>query len=199
MLDSYLEGTAARICTEGPVPVVRKTAEQRAPGGAANTAANLRALGAEVCLLGIVGGDAAGRLLRAALQKSGVDDRWLVEDSRAGTLHKLRILADGQYVVRFDEGETRQCAPATEARLIAHLEERFPRCDLVVVSDYRYGVASDALLTRLKALRAAQPSVLLVDSKALQRFAALGATVVTPNQHEAALIVGPASGAAVSG
>src|SRR4051812_13628767 len=197
MLDSYLEGTAARICTEGPVPVVRKTADQRGRGGPANTAANLRALGAEVCLLGIVGGDAAGRLLRLALQKSGVDDRWLVEDPRAGTLHKLRILADGQYVVRFDEGETRQCAPATETRLIAHLEEAYPRCDLAVISDYRYGVASDALLTRLKALRAAQPSVLLVDSKALQRFAALGATVVTPNHHEAALILGPASGAAV--
>src|SRR5690606_26203024 len=50
MLDSYLEGTAARLCTEGPVPVVRKTAEERVPGGAANTAANLRALGAEVVL-----------------------------------------------------------------------------------------------------------------------------------------------------
>src|SRR5215216_4230046 len=60
LLDSYLEGSASRLCTEGPVPVVRKTAEERAPGGAANTAANLRALGADVAYLGIVGRDVAG-------------------------------------------------------------------------------------------------------------------------------------------
>ncbi|HZS02955.1 MAG TPA: D-glycero-beta-D-manno-heptose 1-phosphate adenylyltransferase [Chloroflexota bacterium] len=195
MLDSYLEGTAARLCAEGPVPVVRKTAEQRAPGGAANTAANLRALGAEVDLLGLVGRDAAGALLRAALRERGVDPRWLVEDDRASTLHKLRILADGQYVVRFDEGETRCCADAAEARLLAHLEETYLRCDVVVVSDYRYGVLSDGLLARLRALRAARPRALLVDSKALGRFAAAGATVVTPNHHEAQLLVEPSGDA----
>src|SRR5689334_7335429 len=91
MLDSYLEGTAARLCSEGPVPVVRKTGEQRAPGGAANTAANLRALGADVVFLGITGCDVAGTLLRSALRARGVDDRWLVDDSAGGTIHKLRI------------------------------------------------------------------------------------------------------------
>src|SRR5438105_6673491 len=79
MLDSYLEGTAARLCSEGPVPVVRKTAEERAPGGAANTAANLRSLGAEVEYLAIVGRDPVGALLREALRTRGVDDRWLVD------------------------------------------------------------------------------------------------------------------------
>ncbi len=195
MLDSYLEGTAARLCTEGPVPVVRKTGEQRAPGGAGNSAANLRALGAAVDLLGLVGRDAAGALLRVALRECGVDPRWLVEDSRASTLHKLRILADGQYVVRFDEGETRDCAEEAVTRLVAHLGEAYPRCDVIVVSDYRYGVLSDALLARLRALRAAQPRALLVDSKALGRFATAGATVVTPNYQEARLHVEPTAAA----
>jgi D-beta-D-heptose 7-phosphate kinase/D-beta-D-heptose 1-phosphate adenosyltransferase len=189
MLDSYLEGAATRLCTEGPVPVVRKTAEQRAPGGAANTAANLRALGADVHLLGLVGRDLAGALLRTALRERGVDDQWLVEDRQASTLHKLRILSDGQYVVRFDEGETRQAAASAHRRLLAHLEALYPRCDLAIVSDYCYGVASDALIARLGALRAATPRVLLVDSKGLHRFAAAGATVVTPNHHEARLLV----------
>src|SRR3712207_4086272 len=76
MLDSYLEGTAARICTEGPVPVVRRLHETRQPGGAANSAANVRALGADVVFLGIVGPDVGGMLLRQALQSCGVDDRW---------------------------------------------------------------------------------------------------------------------------
>ena len=60
MLDTYLEGTASRLCSEGPVPVVQKTAEYRLPGGAANTAANIRALEADVLFLGVVGRDIAG-------------------------------------------------------------------------------------------------------------------------------------------
>ena len=99
MLDTYLEGTAARLCSEGPVPVVRKTSELHAPGGAANTAANLRALDADVVFLGMIGHDMAGTMLRTALRERGIDDSWLVEDEVASTLHKLRILADGQYVV----------------------------------------------------------------------------------------------------
>ncbi len=193
MLDSYLEGSATRLCTEGPVPVVRKTAEERAPGGAANTAANLRALGADVVYLGIVGRDVAGALLRAALRERGVDDCWLVEDGAVGTHHKLRILADDQYVVRFDEGDTRCCSPAGHERLLANLDEAFPCCDLVVISDYGYDVVSPALLARLRALRDARlpdPCVLLVDSKDLRRFRGAGATIVTPNHLEARLAVG---------
>ncbi len=190
MLDSYLEGSAARLSSEGPVPVVHKTAERRVPGGAANTAANLRALGADVVFLGVTGRDMAGSFLRAALRAAGVDDRWLVEDATADTLHKLRILADGQYVVRFDEGARRPLPEDIRARLLADLERAYPRCNLVVISDYGYGVACDPLIERLCALRAARPQPLLVDSKELHRFRAAGATVVTPNHLEARLAAG---------
>ena len=184
MLDTYLEGTAARLCSEGPVPVVSKTAEYRIPGGAANTAANLRALDADVTFLGLVGSDLAGTLLRTALQQRGISDQWLVEDETAQTLHKLRIIADGQYVVRFDEGPAIYTAESQQ-HLIERLEEVYSLCDLVVVSDYRYGVLSDALIARLHTLHAAQPKVLLIDSKALHRFHMLNATLVTPNLLEA--------------
>ncbi|MCZ7572108.1 MAG: D-glycero-beta-D-manno-heptose 1-phosphate adenylyltransferase [Ardenticatenaceae bacterium] len=193
MLDSYLEGTATRLCSEGPVPVVRKTVEERAPGGAANTAANLRALGAEVVFLGIVGGDVAGRLLRSALCQRDIDDRWLVEDESVSTLHKLRILADGQYVVRFDEGETCGCSVEGRQQLLAHLEAAFPHCDAVVISDYTYGAAADEVIGQLRALRAARPCTLVVDSKELWRFRHAGATVVTPNHLEARLDGEPAT------
>ena len=184
MLDTYLEGTAARLCSEGPVPVVSKTAEYRIPGGAANTAANLRALDADVIFLGLVGQDLAGELLRTALRQRGISDQWLVEDDTAQTLHKLRIIADGQYVVRFDEGPTTYTTESQQ-RLVDRLEEVYLQCDLVVISDYRYGVLSDAFITRLHLLHEAQPKVLLIDSKTLHRFSMLNATVVTPNLLEA--------------
>ena len=189
MLDTYLEGTAARLCSEGPVPVVSKTAEYRIPGGAANTAANLRALDADVFFLGLVGSDLAGSLLRTALQQRGISDQWLVEDQTAQTLHKLRIIADGQYVVRFDEGPTTYTAESQQL-LLEKLEEAYPLCDLVVVSDYRYGVLSDACIERLYRLHEAQPKVLLIDSKALHRFQRLNATIVTPNLLEAHVFTG---------
>ncbi len=189
MLDTYLEGTAARLCSEGPVPVVRKTAEQRTPGGAANTAANLRALEADVVFLSIIGHDSAGTLLRSALRERGVDDSWLVEDEQASTLHKMRILADGQYVVRFDDEETHYYTQQAQARLLAHLEHEFPRCDVIIISDYTYGVVSDALIERLHVLQTQQPKPLLIDSKDLYRLRDVGATVVTPNHLEARLLV----------
>ena len=190
MLDTYLEGKATRLCSEGPVPVVRKTAEQRIPGGAANTAANLRALEAEVALLGVVGRDISGSLLREALQACGIDDRWLAEDEQASTLHKLRILADGQYVVRFDEGglQDESYMAATQEQLLVHLERLYAWCDVVLVSDYCYGVVFDALIARLQQLHAAQPKTWLIDSKALHRFRAVPATIVTPNYLEARLM-----------
>lgn len=192
MLDTYLEGTAARLCSEGPVPVVRKTNEYRIPGGAANTATNIRALDADVLLLAAIGQDMAGKLLRAVLRDRGIDDRWLVEEETLTTLHKLRILADGQYVVRFDEGgdEEQLHRYALQEHLVTKLEAAYALCDLVILSDYRYGVCSDALITRLQELQAAHPKLLLIDSKELQRFRSLQATVVTPNYLEACLFVG---------
>src|SRR4051812_47923868 len=133
LLDRYLDGVATRLCKEGPVPVLLKTAEHSAPGGAANVAVNLRALGAEVVFVGLVGRDAAAVELRAALRERDVDDQWLIDDSECTTMSKVRILANDQYVVRLDDGETRVCSEAGRQRLLAAIEEEFPRCDLVVV------------------------------------------------------------------
>jgi D-beta-D-heptose 7-phosphate kinase/D-beta-D-heptose 1-phosphate adenosyltransferase len=186
ILDTYLAGTADRLCSEGPVPVVRKTSENRVPGGAANVAANLRSLEADVRFLGVIGQDLSGSIFRQALRERGVDDRWLIEDPEATTLHKLRILADGQYVVRFDEGKY-HTSPESQARVLEKLDEAFSQSDVVVVSDYCYGVVSDAVLERLREER---PSILLVDSKDLQRFRHTHPTVITPNLQEARLLAG---------
>lgn len=192
MLDSYFEGEASRLCREGPVPIVRKTAELHLPGGAANTAANLRSLGAEVDFLSLVGRDTVGALLQTELQNRRIATRWLLESPAVSTLHKLRILADGQYVVRLDEGNLGQggtLTPDLQQRLLAGLEELYPTCDLVVVSDYCYGSVHRTLVERLRELQRAHPRVLLVDSKDLHAFREVPATVLTPNYTEACQLV----------
>ena len=188
MLDTYLEGTASRLCREGPVPVVRKTGEYWVPGGAANTAANLHALEAEVFFLSIVGRDIAGKRLRTSLLEQGVDDSWIVEDETTNTLHKLRIQADNQYVVRFDE-DAQYHSKEIEEQMLAKLEVAFLQCDLVVVSDYGYASVSDQLIEQLKKLHSSHSCPLLVDSKNLYRFRNVGATIVTPNYQEARSLV----------
>jgi D-beta-D-heptose 7-phosphate kinase/D-beta-D-heptose 1-phosphate adenosyltransferase len=191
MLDTYLEGKATRLCSEGPVPVVAHTAEYRLPGGAANTAANLQALGADVRFLSVIGRDLAGSLFRSTLQRYAVSTNWLVEDEAVRTQHKLRIIADGQYVVRYDEGgplagssDEGVLSPFQQVAL-AQLDEAYAWCELVVISDYRYGVLFPQLLARLRDLQAEQPKVLVVDSKALENFEQIPMTLVTPNEQEA--------------
>ncbi|HEX5439516.1 MAG TPA: PfkB family carbohydrate kinase, partial [Ktedonobacterales bacterium] len=181
MLDTYLLGSAARLCSEGPAPVVAKREEYRVPGGAANTAANMRALGAQVIYLGVIGNDLNGGMLRDALHRHHVSDRWLIQDSAITTLHKLRIIADGQYVVRLDEGEARACAQHIQRRMLSALEVAYPQCDVVVVSDYGYGAVSGEVIACLKRLREGDDRPLIVDSKQLARFREARATVITPN------------------
>jgi D-beta-D-heptose 7-phosphate kinase/D-beta-D-heptose 1-phosphate adenosyltransferase len=199
LLDRYLDGVATRLCKEGPVPVLVKTDEHSAPGGAANVAVNLRALGAEVVFVGLVGQDPAAEELRAALRGRDVDDQWLIDDAECTTMSKVRILANDQYVVRLDDGETRACSDAGRQRLLAAIEAEFPRCDLVVVPDYGYGVAAADVIAKLKELRAARPIVMAVDAKDVRPFASAGATVVMPNVAEACATLGePAPTAARS-
>ena len=185
MLDTWLEGDAIRLCKEAPVPVVRAASTTHCAGGAANTAANLAALGAEVSFISIVGRDSAGHHLRQALRGAGIDDGNLVEDPAVSSLHKLRVIANGQYVVRFDEGDIEQAAESGRALLLRRIADLYARCDAVVVSDYCHGVVGDEVIGTLCRLRERGSKVIVVDSKEIARFSDLRCTMVTPNLQEA--------------
>lgn len=99
-------------------------------------------------------------------------------------------MADGQYAARFDEGDG-HVSPQAEQALLDRLQEAYTACDVVIVADYGYGVASDRLIARLRELRATGNSrPLIVDAKDVRRFAMADATVVTPNLDEALLALG---------
>lgn len=189
MLDTYRSGTAARLCTEGPVPIIVESGRQHTPGGAANAAANLSALGADVRFVGITGGDSTGAILRESLRAHGVSRQWLIEDAAVTTLCKERLIADGQYVARMDTGNTHVCSARGLEQLASNLRDALDGCDAIIVSDYTYGALPDAALTVLRASQEVRNVPLVVDSKDLRRFVGVQATVVTPNQHEARALV----------
>lgn len=190
MLDSYLEGPTGRLCREAPVPVVTVTRRTDVPGGAANAAVNAASLGASVDFLSVVGDDAEGALLSAALRARGVgNDHLLVQRGRR-TLAKHRVLAGGQMVVRYDEGDTAAVGPAVERRLIARLRALLPRAGAVVVSDYAYGVLTPAVVAALREIHAAHDRVLVVDARHLPAYRDVAPTVVKPNYEEVADLLG---------
>lgn len=190
ILDSYLIGSAERICREAPVPIVALGDRTDAPGGAGNTAVNAAALGADVRFLTVVGDDREGRLLSRTLAARGVATDDLLADPTRETLSKNRLVADSQILLRFDRGTTEAAGPATERALIARLRGAFADADAVIVSDYGYGVMTPAVIETLRELQAASPTVVVVDAKYPQRFRDAGATAVKPNHAEATRLLG---------
>ena len=190
ILDVWMSGRASRLCREAPVPVVTLDNRQELPGGAANAALNAASLGAQVTLLSVVGGDQAGTTLRERLGAAGVDvGRLVVQPTRATPL-KRRVVADGQLLVRLDEGDETPLRGRAARRLSDHLAESFPAHDAVLVSDYAAGMIGSSLIAVLARLQATAPRVLVVDAKDLAAYRGVGATAVKPNYQEAAHLLG---------
>ena len=185
MLDEYVWGEVERISPEAPVPVVEIRSRTRAPGGAANAAAGTAALGCTAHLIGVVGDDDAAASLRAGLEEAGVEAGSLVVDSDRSTTIKTRVVAHAQQVVRTDS-ESREALSATvEAALIGSIRELIDDADVLIVSDYGKGVVTAEVAAEAigSAAKAGKPVV--VDSKGVHFEKYRGATVLTPNAHDA--------------
>jgi D-beta-D-heptose 7-phosphate kinase/D-beta-D-heptose 1-phosphate adenosyltransferase len=190
MLDAYLQGTSGRLCREAPVPIVAIEARTDVPGGAANAAVNARALGARVTLLSVIGDDAEGAALRAALVADGVETTHLLADPARRTLAKHRVFAGAQMLVRFDAGTTSRVDRAHEMRVVDALGALVPAHDAVIVSDYGYGILTPRVIASLGTLQASAPRVIVADSKTLGAFRGVGLTAVKPNYDETLRLLG---------
>lgn len=193
MLDSYLMGSANRLCQEAPVPVVTLSDRHDVPGGAANVAVNLHALGARVSFLSVIGEDADGDRLQQALERSEIETAGLLVQPSRRTLVKKRVMAASQMLLRMDEGDTGAIAPEVEQHLTEWLRALFPYCDAIVISDYSYGLLTPRVIDTLATLQATSPKLLVVDSKRLASYRSLGVTVVKPNYKEATRLLADAA------
>src|SRR5262249_22690869 len=152
MLDRYLWGRVDRISPEAPVPVVEIERETFSLGGAGNVAANLRALGAEAALVGVVGQDADGEALLEALGARGIETRRVGRDALRPTTVKTRVIAHSQQVVRTDREVRGDLDGAPGGALSRGLEEELARADGLIVSDYGKGVITAAGIERALSL-----------------------------------------------
>ncbi|MBI2303627.1 MAG: D-glycero-beta-D-manno-heptose-7-phosphate kinase [Chloroflexi bacterium] len=183
MLDEYIVGTVARVSPEAPIPVVNVEKVTYTPGGAANVAANVAALGGEVVLCGVVGDDDVAVRLRQEMEKRGVETRFAVDASRTTTL-KSRVVAHSQQVVRLDRETRSGISQEVATHLLELVEKSLNGVRAVAISDYGKGLTEPWLMARLIPL-AGKGRPLLVDPKGKDYQKYRGSTIITPNEAEA--------------
>ncbi len=185
MLDQYLFGGTSRISPEAPVPVVHVQKTDDRPGGAANVAVNLAALGVRTRLIGVIGRDAAGDSLEALLDRRGIACDFSRVDGRP-TITKTRVQSRGQQLIRLDQ---ENAAPLPGAMLVESLKKGIDGAGAVILSDYGKGALTD-VAAMINVCRDAGVPV-LIDPKGRDFIKYRGATIITPNQSEFEAVAGP--------
>jgi len=189
--DQFVYGNISRVSREAPVFILRHEQTQNVPGGAANCAMNLAALGARVSLIAVTGRDEAGAELRTRLETAGVDVSGVIVSDKVQTTTKVRILAgqahsNRQQVIRIDydanptdDGELRES-------IINTLKSTAASADAIVISDYNYGVVDQHAIDLI---RESTSKPVLIDSRfRLSEFT--GFTAATPNEDEVEHLIG---------
>ncbi len=183
MLDEYVQGDVERISPEAPVPVVRIRDRSERLGGAANVALQCATLGAKVQLAGVVGTDSAGDRLVAAARSGGLDVGAIAALPHRPTTYKVRVLSQGQQMLRLEEEERRQVAEADWQPLLDELD-RGEKPTAIILSDYAKGFLTDELLRRVIDAAKKRAIPVFVDPKGKDFGRYRGATLLTPNLAE---------------
>ena len=195
IIDHFLWGSATRISPEAPVPVVNVQREDFMLGGSANVLRNIISLGGHSTLCGIIGDDPMGQKIVDLVEGVHASTAGLIVGERPTTV-KTRVVAQGQQIVRFDRELVQQPSKGTLESLLQFLATQIHLYDAVIVSDYAKGVVSEHLMIPLRRLletardRENKSIPLIVDPKPSNIHCFVGATVITPNHHEARQISG---------
>lgn len=147
MIDEYLSGKVNRISPEAPVPIVEISEEKLRFGGAANVALNVKTLGCEPLLIGLVGKDRMGDNIKKMMQSDGMDTEGLVIADMRPTTVKTRIIGDNQHIARVDKEELSYANAREEKNLRNRIESLIKKADAVILEDYNKGVLTEGIIS----------------------------------------------------
>jgi rfaE bifunctional protein kinase chain/domain len=197
--DRFIQGVPKRISREAPVLILSYQGERLAPGGGANAVANVAALGGRPLPLGVVGDDASGRELLAALAELGVETEGILTRRGYRTPTKVRILGGGkhsikQQIVRYDIEDTVALTEDERGAFGRSLAGWAGEARVAVLSDYGYGAVEPALVPAVRQALARSPgrSALLVGDSRYRLADFAGLDGATPNEEEAEALLGGA-------
>ncbi len=197
-LDRYILGNMEAISREAPVPIVRIEQDQYLPGGAGNTALNVRALGVRTFAVGVIGDDLSAEIMLREFEKRGIDTRYLLRDPNRHTPTFNKIYASSfhgkkQQVARFDQENEEPISKKDEDKLLEALRQQMSQWDAVIVDDYNEvqetGVVTPRILEAVEQLSREHGTVTVGDSRLrIQRFRRF--TALVPNEVELAIGLG---------
>lgn len=190
ILDEFIWGKVSRISPEAPVPIVWVNSESFMPGGAANVANNIHALGAQAYICGVIGSDERGRILTDELRRKNIDVEGIVIDNERPTTLKTRVIAHHQQVVRIDREKLEDIDDNVVSQILTFLKEKIYDVDAVLIEDYGKGLIVPRLLQEVASLAQKHKKIITVDPKENHFSFYQNATLITPNHHEAAHAVG---------
>lgn len=185
MIDHYLWGSCERISPEAPVQVVNIENEDIVLGGAGNVINNLKALGAKVDVISVVGGCEISDELKALLNDISVDTQYLITQKDRITSKKSRIIASHQQVARYDRESTDEINSESQEKILKYFKKIVNNYDNVLLSDYGKGVLTNSLTQTLIATTKENNKKVLIDPKGLDYSKYKGAFLLTPNKKEA--------------
>ena len=190
MLDRYFWGSVARVSPEAPVPVVEVESESARLGGAANVAHNIKSLGAEPILIGVVGKDNSGDLLRDLLIENKFSTSGLIVDETRPTTVKTRVIAHNQHVVRIDRETKTEISYTLQHRALDVLRQNIHSLDAIIIEDYDKGVIVKSLIKQIVDLANESKKIVTADPKFNNFFEYRGVTVFKPNRKEVEEVMG---------
>lgn len=185
ILDHFIWGKVDRISPEAPVPVVRVTRENQMPGGCANVALNIKALGGKVVVCGVVGKDVYGHNLLSFLKKSGIGTEGISIDAKRPTTLKTRVIAQHQHVVRVDKEEIRETDDQIIDKVCEIVKKKVKTHNVIIFSDYAKGFITKKLKDAVLQEISKKDVLLLADPKVKNIELFKNFYLVTPNKKEA--------------
>ncbi|MBI1802982.1 MAG: D-glycero-beta-D-manno-heptose-7-phosphate kinase [Ignavibacteriae bacterium] len=190
MLDRYIWGSVNRISPEAPVPIIDMESEQARLGGAANVARNIKALGGEPFLIGVIGADNSGKQLFEIIRECDFPTDGVVVDGNRPTTVKTRVIAHSQHVVRIDREMRSDISHIIQNKILDVLRQHIESLDGIIIEDYNKGVVVQDLIGQVIELANEHNTHITIDPKFNNFFEYKNVTVFKPNRSEVEEVLG---------
>jgi len=190
MLDRYIYGHVNRLSPEAPVPIVRVRDEKNMPGGAANVARNVKALGSGASIFGLIGSDQAGRDLLNVLRADGLSSTYVTTVNKTKTTVKMRVIGDRQQVVRVDWDNKPAINDGLLKKMCLKAVKATAQCTGVILADYAKGLICPEIVSSILKAAMRNKVPVAVDPKVNWNLPMDGIAIATPNRKEAFSLAG---------
>ena len=186
MLDKYIFGVVNRISPEAPVPVLDVSKKSERPGGAANVALNLYGLKLHTILFSVIGKDDAAVSLLNYFEKEGLSSEGILKSSSRRTSQKIRVMSNGQHLLRMDEEDAHSLSSEEEKDFLGHILSLWSKYKPIgiVLQDYNKGVLTPFIIKSLISMAKEMDIPVVVDPKDLHFWDYQGVTIFKPNKKE---------------